>query len=139
MKSEAWFFLELDVRSADVVTFLYNGRCNSVHNDCGSTSRALRMSRIIVDLRVDSAEHTDTRATWALSHFNSFCICCYYLWQCLLKVGGIFIWSIYACRGFFFYSKFYCLKLISSHYRHSHTHYYYVKHYSWKVLQFLLN
>lgn len=38
-----------------------------------------------------------------------------------------------------FYSKFYWLKLINSHYRHSHTHYYYIKHYSWKILQFLLN
>lgn len=86
-------FLELDVRSADVVTFLCNGRGNSVHYDCG------RMSRIIVDLRVNSAEHTDTRATSTLSHFNSFCIYCYYLWKSLLKIGGIFIRSIYACRG----------------------------------------
>lgn len=44
---------------------MYNDQGNSVHYDCRRTSRALRMLRITVDLGVDSAEHTDTRATWA--------------------------------------------------------------------------
>lgn len=60
---------------------MYNDQGNSVHYDCRPSSLALSMSRITVDLRVDSAEHTDTRATWALSHFNSFYTCAHsFVW-----------------------------------------------------------
>lgn len=33
------------------------------------------MSRIAVDLRADSTEDYNTRATWIISHFNLLCVC----------------------------------------------------------------